>query len=266
MSKKDISPVSLLSLHKEKYIITHGLTIVQKRIKTFLENFNRTLQNNISSDISIDFLSKHELTKELFSCCLLKVSEGYIAVVLDNQAIDIMITSFFGGKGHPKQKNSSITKLENIARIKWLMILIESINNTFLPIFNNKIIGDYKIVSTYNFTEQYNTFSFMLKLGKGQGIFNLVFPNDFIKSIYHHSSDSYGKVDENINEIELKMSASLNKKSISLGGVKGLSVGQVLNFGSDNISVVIDNKNIYQGKLGSIGNKRAIKVEKCYDY
>ena len=184
--------------------------------------------------------------------------EIYLNVMINKKAVDIIIRLFFGKKNNA----CHITKLENVAIVKAIEELVEIMQKNFSILLNKEISATYAEVYENDLKKQ---FSFALTSSEQKGMISIAMTEELADIIKKQSKQPIIQKIKNIDGITLDLCAVLARREMSVIDVKSLAIGQIINFYSDDVTVLANETKVCEGKIGSIGEGRAIKVEKIME-
>ena len=254
------SSATNLLLDKKKYTSINKLKSLSKKL---MREWQNALHEYTISNITIKQLTsiEDEFEENIIYNISLGIPNAYVNIIISQDAAHSIISAFFGSSKISK-KNSKITKLENLAIMKAVEVLADNIQETFSSILKKEINSQYKKI----YKNEINTeIQFVFEVGSSQekGPVKIIITeelSDLLEQQYHNIQ----KINT-LDGIALNLRAILDRRKMTLADLKNISVGQIINFHSDNVEILADNIIICRGKIGCIGEERAIKVEKIME-
>ncbi len=257
--------ISLLLTKKKNCSSGDGLKIIDNLLqKKFSEIFTNDLKSYVCTKFACEVLGvkKGEFQGEYFYSFKVDLpAQCKLNLSINRKTVEVIVALLFGGDIDLTQEEfAPITKLEQVAVRKVLHLLINSINGIFFSAFNKNIIIGYEEKFSKSNSSDFKERRFSIIIYENEeGLFELQFSDGLIQYIYDEKCKNLSS-NKNVDLIQLGLSVSLNKKRITIGALKNLSVGGFLNFDSD-VYLLTDLNCLYKGKVGCIGSKKAMKIE-----
>ncbi len=242
-------------LNRKKYIATSQL---ESLIDKLMIEWRAAISQYAFNDFHIKPVVRGNECENLIYKIVLGIPEIYLNMVISKEAIDVIIRLFFG-----KRNNAChITKLENVAIVKAIEALVEVAQKAFSVLLNKEISATFQRVYENDIKKQ---FSFLLKSSDNTGLVSIAISEELSNMIKKQSTDHVVQKIQNIDAIKLDLCAMFAKREMSVVEIQALKVGQVINFYTDDVSVLVNGTKVCQGKIGSVGDGRAVKVERLME-
>ncbi len=256
-------------------------------MQTFLTGYLRT--SSSVEVLTVDQFAYSEFSNAITTPAFLSIIDFYplngeILIEISNDLAYTMIDRLLGGDGKEQGDFKSFTEIE--------LTLLRDIMNKMMgdlttawenvielkPVLNKvEVNPQFAQIVPPNETIALVTMS--IDIGGKQGMMNICLPHILLKPIidklntrYWFSSSRTGNIEESreimeerINDTVVPIIAELGKTTVTVKDILNMNKGDVIKLNGskeDKIGLKIGSNTKFQGEIGSIGNKLAVKIKK----
>jgi flagellar motor switch protein FliM len=265
-----------------EFIITRWLNIFRDEIRKIITNVNSVFQNDIYITRFNDFMLKVPLPASYTIISMSPLKENAL-IILDSRLVFTVISVLFGGPPKPfKVEGREFTKLEIKIVNDFVDIIIKTFESVWENVYPVKIEKKSielnpnlaKIVSP---SEKVIIVEISIDIDGFEAPFFFCFPQnmflpikDFIYSeVTQFEEDKVWKsyLIEKVKKVKLKLWVELFKSNFKVKDILNWKEGTQINTKitpEDTLTVYIENRPKFTGKIGKKKDKFAIKIKDIY--
>jgi len=285
--------VSLYDFRRPDRVSKEQLRMLQNIHENYIRVFSTTLTSMLRSLVEMELLSVDQLTYQEFIMSIPNPSvlhtftmeplDGFAIMEMNLELVYIIIEKLFGGPG----KNSSVSRELSIIESGMLKTLVEKALEAYSSIWDHLVQFDAE-VSSYESNPQFVqiippseivilvTFEVRLQ-NETSGMMSICLPYMVLEPIIGGLSaqnwvskkdevkDLSDEILKELSDRNLQLDVELGRQSLIIKDFLQLQNGDIitLDHKKDSLSnIMIGDDSKYLGKLGTLGNKRAVEVIK----